>query len=114
MNVSAAALSRWDAMPRRRWVEETNSRGMPIGVESGAGWTYRFVEVSTGIRLRCGRGEREFAGEDGDGEVWAVHAETSESVAMAMAVVMRCAITHPTIFSREDVDAPGDEDNRKR
>jgi hypothetical protein len=86
MNVSAAAVRRWVAMPWRRWVEGTKRRGIPRGVGRGCGWQKREVVGSIGIRERDG--------------VWEV--EEGEGVAMAIAVVMRWASTQPTIFSRWD------------
>ena len=127
MNVSAAAESSLDAMPRRRCSDDTNRRGMPMGVGSGCGCTYRFVEESTGSR-DSGAGEGR-ASESCDKErvdcdeaavegwVWEEDgeesaAETSAGRAMAIAVEMRCATTQPTIFSRV-LAIPGAE-SRKR
>lgn len=92
MNVSLAIVSSREAIPSRRWEEETNSRGIPIGVGSGFGQTYRFVEGSTEIR----EAGVSFGGSSGE-----------EDETIAMAVEMRCAITQPTIFSRRDEVAVG-------
>jgi hypothetical protein len=56
---------------------------MPRGVGRGVGWQKREVVGSTGISVR------------GDEEVVA-----GGTVAIAIAVDIRCAITQPTIFSR--------------
>ena len=51
MNVFAAAVRRRLAMPRRRCVEATNNRGIPIGVGRRTGSQKRFPEGPMGTRL---------------------------------------------------------------
>lgn len=77
-------------------MDETNKRGIPSGVGSGAGWQKIPELVSTATSRAVGLG----AGGEGE-DCGASQAEAhSAGVAMAMAVDIRCAITHPTIFSR--------------
>lgn len=68
------------------------------------------MEVSTGIKLWSGRR----AGALLPGAGVEVRAAMSASVAMDMAVVMRCAMTQPTIFSREVRAALEDVGRRRR
>ena len=99
---------------------------MPIGVGSGLGCTNRLVLVSTGMRavgsslssLRGGRFSvpwRDSFGEEGVAvERDALAAATSPGDAMAMAVDIRCAITHPTIFSRRVADERDADGSKNR
>ena len=51
MNVLAAAVKRCVAIPKRRCVEGTKSRGIPIGVGSRTGEQKRLPEGPMGTRL---------------------------------------------------------------
>jgi hypothetical protein len=90
---------------------------MPRGVGRGAGWQKRPVLVSTAIKVAVGvgageSGREDVKGEDEDGAS-GLHAEMhSAGEAMAIAVEIRWAMTHPTIFSREDVGEVGGRRNR--
>ena len=55
MNVLAAAVKRRLAIPKRRCVEGTKSRGIPIGVGSRMGSQKRFPEGPMGTRLVVSR-----------------------------------------------------------
>lgn len=97
MNVFAAALNKWLAIPCLRWANGTNRRGMPSGVGIGAGWQKRPVLVSTATSAAVG-GVRGASGE-------VPHAASqSADEAISIAVDIRWAITHPAIFSREVVE----------
>ena len=74
MNVLAAAVKRRVAIPKRRCVVGTKSRGIPIGVGSKVGSQKSFPEGPMGTRLVVS--ELEFSTESGIGT-------------MAMAVEMR-------------------------
>ena len=95
MKVSAAAVNRAEATPSRRCVLETNKRGIPKGVDRGVG-NSRIAE-------------------DESFEVWGVEVEVSRGT-MAMAVEIRCAMTHPMIFSRRELllDGKLGEERRNR
>ena len=82
-------------MPRLWYAEGTNTRGMPIGVESGSGLQNRLELVSTETR-RAVAGDTGFAS---DG-VSATGPWTSAGDAMAMAVEMWVAITQPAMVSQ--------------
>lgn len=81
MNVLAAAVKRRLATPKRRCVEETKSRGIPIGVGSRVGSQKRLPEGPMGTRL-------------------VVSGLSMGIGTTAMAVQIRWAITHPMIRSR--------------
>jgi hypothetical protein len=85
MNVLAAAVKRRLAIPKRRCVEGTKSRGIPIGVGSRMGSQKRFPEGPMGTRL----------------VVFGLGLSTESGIGtMAMAFEMRWAITHPITRSR--------------
>lgn len=92
------------ATPWRRWVDETNSLGIPSGVGRAAGWQKIPAVVSTATSLDVGLevGALEDR-EDGESQA-EMH---SAGVAMAMAVEICCAMTQPTIFSRKLVVSDG-------
>ena len=94
MNVFAAALNKWLAIPCLRCVNGTNRRGIPSGVGIGAGWQKRPVLVSTATSATVGgvRGASAHA------------ASQSADEAISIAVDIRWAITHPAIFSRDVVE----------
>ena len=94
MNVLAAADRRRLATPKRRCVDGTKRRGIPIGVGSGVGSQKRFPEGPMGMRL-----------------VVSEELSTFGVGAMAMAVEICWAITHPIIRSRWAILACG---RRKR
>lgn len=99
MNVSAAADSSLLAIPCRRWDEETKMRGIPSGVGRGVGWQNRLALMSTSVKpiVRAGC----------SGECILV----SFGEAIIIAVEIRCATTHPAIFSRAQLFV-GDRRNR--
>ena len=91
MNVSAAAVSNVRATPSRRCALETKSLGIPRGVGSGDG-SNRMAEESFGA--------------EGDSE--------PSRGTMAIAVVMRCAMTQPTIFSLWELLFVDSEESRNK
>lgn len=98
MNVSAAAVKSFVAIPSRRCEDGTKSRGMPMAVGSGAGWQNMPVLVSTATSVAVGDaagGWSLFASEHAARHSW--------GVAIAIAVEIRWAMTHPTIFSRAEL-----------
>lgn len=108
--VLAAAVSKRVAIPCRRCAEETKRRGIPRGVGSGSGWQNSPELVSTarsGVCFSCvdGRCSRLDVESDavlslGDSPTPSSRAlAVSSGDAMAMAVDIRWAMTHPTIFS---------------
>ncbi len=101
IDVLAAAESSLLAMPCRRCALETNRRGMPSGVGRGSGWQNIPVSVSTTTR------DSVFVDV---GEL--VDSASPWGSAIAIAVEILSAMTHPTIFSR--VEATLDARTRKR
>lgn len=98
MKVWAAAVNKLDAIPSRRWEDGTNSRGMPSAVGKGSGRQNTPVLVSTATKEAVGTSILDAS-------------RHSAGVAIAIAVLIRWAITQPTICSRLD-DLDGG--NRKR
>lgn len=82
-------------MPRLWYAEDTNTRGMPIGVERGSGLQNRLELVSTETRRAVGGGTGFASSGASVTGPW-----TSAGDAIAMAVEMWVAITQPAMVSQ--------------